>query len=133
MSSTIARHFRAYSAAHVHTLVSGHVVTMAIGAPIVAIVWLWLAWANGRGHGWARILFGVLFGLTSLSLLVAVGQHALTYAPVDVIAGAALWTVALVGFGLIISSPSEGHYHRRRDTRGRRDARRIVPVGPSLN
>ncbi len=31
-------------------------------------VWLWMARANGRGRNWARILFTVLFGLTTLTL-----------------------------------------------------------------
>lgn len=133
LSLAIARHFPAYSAAHVHTLVHGQVLPVAIGAPIVAIVWLWLAWANGRGHGWARSLLGVLFGLTSVSLLAAIGQHAATFAAADLIAGAVLWLVALVALALILSPPSEGHYRRRGDADRSRDARPIVPAGASGN
>jgi hypothetical protein len=129
LSTTITRHFPAYSAAHVQTLVHGHVLSVAIGAPIAAVVWLWLAWANGRGHQWARGLFAVLFGLTTLSLLVAIGQHAVTLAPADVIAGATLWLVALVALGLIASPRSERHYRRR----GHAGRARGAPAGASLN
>jgi hypothetical protein len=112
LSAAIARRFPTYSASHVQALVNGHVVSLAIGAPIVAVVWLWLAWANGRGHGWARGLFALLFILTTLSLLVALGQHAAALAPIDVIAGGALWLVALAALALIVSPRSETHYGR---------------------
>jgi hypothetical protein len=131
LSTAIARHFPAYSAAHVHTLVHGQVLSVAIGAPIVAIAWLWLAWANGRGHGWARLLLGVLFGLTSLSLLAAIGQDAPTLAPADMIAGAALWFVALVALVLIVSPASEDHYRRTGTADRSRGAGRIVTASAS--
>jgi hypothetical protein len=66
--------------------VHAQILPVDIGAPIAAIVWLALAWANGRGYGWARGLFVGLLGRTSLSLLAAFGQHVATYAPADLIA-----------------------------------------------
>ncbi len=54
LNSAIAHHFPAYSMSRVDTLVNGHLLSVAIGAPIVALAWLWLAWANGHGHRWAR-------------------------------------------------------------------------------
>jgi hypothetical protein len=35
---------------------------------VVIALWLWMAWANGRGRNWARILSTVLFGLATLQL-----------------------------------------------------------------
>jgi hypothetical protein len=32
-------------------------------------LWLWMAWANGRGRSWARIVAGVLFAFNTLGLL----------------------------------------------------------------
>lgn len=118
LSSSLARHFSAYSASHIQTLVNGHVLSIAIGAPIVSIAWLWLAWANGRGLRWARAWVGLLFALTSVSLLVAISQQAATLAGADVIAGAVLWLVALLVLVLILTPASEAHY-RRGDDRGR--------------
>ena len=80
-------------------------------------VWLWMAWANGRGHGWARVLFVGFFGLTSVSLLSAFGQHAATYAPADLIAGCAVWLVGLVTMLLIFNPQSDRHYSQRRPNR----------------
>jgi len=133
LSSTIARHFPAYSASHVDTLVNGHVLSVAIGAPIVAIAWLWLAWANDRGHRSARALFGVLFALTSVSLLVAVSQQAATLAPADLISGAVLWLVALVALALILNPASECHYARGGDAERSGRTQRGEPAGAPLH
>ncbi len=101
--ATIARRYPAMPAAHVAHVVSAQVLGIAVGAPIAAALWLWLAWSSDRGHGWARGLAGALFGLTSVSLLAALGRGAVTLAPADVIAGGALWLVALGALGLILS------------------------------
>jgi hypothetical protein len=37
-------------------------------------LWLWMAWANGRGRSWARIVATVLFGLSAVSFLVSFSQ-----------------------------------------------------------
>ncbi len=113
LRSVIFRHFPRFTAAQWHAEVHAHVLPVEIGAPVAAVVWLGLAWANGRGHGWARGLFVGLFGLTSLSLLAAFGQHAATYAPADLIAGCALWLVGLLTLLLILNSRSDRHYHQR--------------------
>jgi hypothetical protein len=133
LTAAIAGHYPAMHAAHIHQLVNAQVLKIAIGAPVAAGVWLWLAWANDRGHGWARGLFAAVFGLTSLSLLAAVGQRAMTLAPADVIVGAALWLVALVALALVISPPSDRHYRRRGDVGRSRNARPVLPVGASSN
>ncbi len=129
LTAAIAGHYPVMHAAHIHQLVSAQVLKIAIGAPVASGVWLWLVWANDRGYGWARGLLAALFGLTSLSLLAAVGQRAVTLAPADVIIGAALWVVALVALALILSPPSDRHYHQRGDAGRSRNARPALPAG----
>jgi hypothetical protein len=133
LTAAIAGHYPAMTAAHIDQLVNAQVLKIAIGAPVAAGVWLWLAWANDRGHGRARGLFAALFGLTSLSLLTAVGQRAVTLAPADVIVGAAVWLVALVALALIISPPSDRHYRRRGHAGRLLNARTAGPVSASSN
>jgi hypothetical protein len=133
LTTAIARHYPAMPAAHVHHLVNAQVLKVAVGAPIAGGVWLWLAWSNDRGRGWARGLLGALFGLTSLSLLVAIGQHAVTLAPADVAAGGAVWLVALGALALIISPPSDGHYRRQRSAGHSQSARPAVPADASCS
>jgi hypothetical protein len=111
----------------VHAVVSAQVLAVEIGAPIAAVVCLWMAWANGRGYWWARGLVIGCFVLTSISLLSAFGQHAATYAPADLIAGCALWLVGLITLVLILNSRSEQHYHHDRPDPGAHKDRGAVP------
>jgi hypothetical protein len=48
-------------------------ITLAIVSGLVLIgAWLWLAWVNGQGRNWARILSTVLSGLAAVELI---GQY----------------------------------------------------------
>jgi hypothetical protein len=81
-------------------------------APVGIALWLWLAWANGRGHDWARLIFTWFFGALTVSLLVALAQHAVVYAPADLAALTALWLVALASMVLIFSKASWPYYRQ---------------------
>ena len=51
------------------------VITLAIVSGLLGIgLWLWMAWANKQGKGWARILSAVLFGLATLDLFGVLTQ-----------------------------------------------------------
>jgi hypothetical protein len=115
----IVGQFPHFTAAQWQAEVQAHILPVEIGAPIAAVMWLGLAWANGRGYGWARGLFVGLFCLTSVSLLAAFAQHAATYAPADLIAGCALWLVGLLTLLLIFNPRSDRHYHQRDNRHGR--------------
>jgi hypothetical protein len=98
-----------FTAAQLHA-VHAHLVTEYAGAPIVIGLWLWMAWANGRGYDWARVAFAAFFGIISVSLLIALAQDSAVYAPADLIAGAAQWLVALAAVALIFSRKSWPYY-----------------------
>jgi hypothetical protein len=116
LHSAILAHDHSYTAAQWHTEFHQHILPLEIAAPVAACVWVWLAWANGRGHAWARVLFLVFVGVTSASLLSGLAGGALTYAPADAVAGIVLWVVALAAVALILSGQSRPYYRR---TRGR--------------
>jgi hypothetical protein len=82
-------------------------------APVGIALWLWLAWANGRGHDWARLIFTWFFGLLTVNLLLALAQHAVRYAPADLAALTALWVLALVSMVLIFSKASWPYYRQQ--------------------
>ena len=52
---------------------AGDVVTV-IGSLLCVGLWLWLASACKRGHGWARTVGTVLFGINTLGILVTVAR-----------------------------------------------------------
>jgi hypothetical protein len=84
-----------------------------VSAPIGAGVWLWLAWANGRGYHWARPAFVAFFVLLTMVLFVGLGGDRLPYTWRDVLATAVLWLVGLVAMGLIFSQTASRYYQRR--------------------
>jgi hypothetical protein len=102
-----------YTTAQWHAELAGHIVPLEASAAIAVGVWLWLAWANGRGHRWARIAFAVFFCLTTFGLAGGVSRNAATYAPADLVAGVALWLVALATVALLFSRGSGRHYASR--------------------
>jgi hypothetical protein len=87
-----------------------HIVAVEVAAPIAMGVWLWLAWANRRGHDWARGVFPSFFGLFTLSLLGWLAGGAAVYAPADLIACAVLWLVQLAVMVLLFNKKSAPYY-----------------------
>jgi hypothetical protein len=100
-----------------HTFVLTWVDPGLVSAPIVACVWLWLAWVIGRGYRWALRAFTAFFGLLSLGLLIVLGQgtgeDATSYTWPDLVATAALWLVGLVAM-LLTFSVTAGPYYQRK-------------------
>ena len=62
------------SASDVDVLVNVTMVVAVITGLLGAALWLWMAWANGRGAAWARIVATILFGLSLLSAMLSVLQ-----------------------------------------------------------
>jgi len=117
--AAVVRHFPRLSVTHLTAAVHGQVVSVEIGAPIAAAMWLVLAWANDRGYRWARVGAVALFVPTSMSLLAAVGQHAAAYALADLLTGGGLCGIALAAMLLIIATDSNRHFDQGRHGRGR--------------
>jgi hypothetical protein len=88
-----------------------HQVADLVCAPVATGIWLWLAWANGKGEDWARLLSGVCFALLTMIVLGALGEHAVTYAPAYMIAAAVVWAIGLASVVLIFT-PAAGRYYR---------------------
>ena len=86
-------------------------------APIGAGVWLWLAWANGRGYHWARPAFVAFFCVLTTVPFFGLGEDALPYTRADVIATAVLWLAGLAAMALIFSATASLYYQRRVATR----------------
>jgi hypothetical protein len=85
-------------------------------APIGAGVWLWLAWANGRGYHGARTAFVAFFVLLTIVPFFGLGRGALPSTRADVLATTVLWLVGLVAMALIFSQTASPHYQRRAAT-----------------
>jgi hypothetical protein len=90
-----------------------HQVAVIAGAPVAVGLWLWLAWANGRGEDWARLVSVACFLLMSLSVIGVLAQNAVAFAPASMIAAAVVWILGLSSVALIFT-PAAGRYYRPR-------------------
>ena len=104
---------RAAVAARYPAAVSGtmlHLTLEIAVAPLAIGLWLWLAWANGKGQDWARMVSLASFGLITLGVIGAMAQEAATLAPADMIAGAVVWTIGLASVVLIFTPAASQYY-----------------------
>jgi hypothetical protein len=85
-------------------------ISEAAEAPLVIGLWLWMAWANGKGKNRGRAVLAVFFGLDSLAVLASVSAGGITYAPADIAAGMVQCLVALAAVVLIFNPASSRHY-----------------------
>lgn len=93
-----------------------HLVAELVVMPLAAGMWLCLAWANGRGQDWARLVSMASFALVTLGLLNALAQQAATTAPATTIAGAVVWFLGLASLALIFT-PAASRYYRPQTAR----------------
>jgi hypothetical protein len=98
------------TAAQWHLIVVTHLLPDEIGAPVGVALWLWLAWAHGQGRYWARVVFSVIFVLSTFGLLAALAEDAVVYATADLAAGVALWMVEAAVLLLIFNWRSAPFY-----------------------
>jgi hypothetical protein len=108
--SAILKAHPGYTTAHVHIIENDRAVPLVIGAVIAIGLWLWMAWANGRGRHWARILSAVFFGINTLDLIIALAV--VRAAPTSII-GVVIWLVGLATIVLLFRGES-GPYFRSR-------------------
>jgi hypothetical protein len=104
-----------------HVFVLTVIVPALASTPIVAGVWLWLAWANRRGYAWARFAFLALVCVLTIGWLFVLGASsgadAAPSTSRDLLATTALWLVGLVSMTLIFTQRANPHYQRRAATR----------------
>jgi hypothetical protein len=98
-------------------LMLAHSTAVEVMVPAAVIGWLWLAWANGRGHDQARRALIAYFGVATLGLMWMLGVGAAVYATADVISAAVVWLLQLCAIALLFSKRSE-HYYRPAEASG---------------
>jgi|SRR5271165_420260 len=86
-------------------------------APVVIILWLFMAWTNGKGYDWARVAAISLFGFSSVGMLADVVQNTATYAPAAMIGAGVEWVIGLAAVVLILRKQSWPYYVRHPATR----------------
>ena len=108
-SAILARHPH-YTSTQLHTAQVAQTAAIIIGAVITIGLWLWMAWANGRGRSWARIVSAVFFGINTLDLLLSLFM---VHAAGTLIVAVLIWLVGLGAIVLIFSRESAPFYHQQ--------------------
>ena len=86
----------------------GIAVAILSGA-VGAVLWLWMARANGQGKNWARITSSVFFGLATISLFSVLNDPSV----LGVIFAVLLWVVGLGAIILLWRRESSDFYKPR--------------------
>jgi hypothetical protein len=97
-----------YTAAQLHTAEGARTIPLVIGGVIAVGLWLWMAWANGKGRSWARVLSAVFFGINTLDALVAL--FLVRDSVATEIIGAVIWVIGLGAIVLLFSKDSRPFY-----------------------
>jgi hypothetical protein len=74
-NATLAREGKkTLTLSQIHSVASAYVIIIVIVLLIAVALWAWMAWANGRGRPWARIVASVLFGLNTIFLIFGISR-----------------------------------------------------------
>jgi hypothetical protein len=95
LRSAIRSAYPNYSDSQIHTAVVAGVVTAVVIGVIAIGLWLWMAWANGRGRSWARIVASVLFALNTIQLFTLLARP---HSAISLVFAILVW---LAGLGAI--------------------------------
>jgi hypothetical protein len=72
-----------------------------------------MAWANGKGRSWARVVSAVFFGINTLDLLISlIAVHAVA----TLIIGVVIWLVGLGAIALLFGKGSGSFYKQQSAT-----------------
>jgi hypothetical protein len=116
-----------YTSAQLHTAEGARIVPLVIGGVIGIGLWLWMAWANGRGLSWARVVSAVFFGINTLDLLLSI---VLVHGVATLIIGIVTWLVGLAAIVLIFNrSPARSTSSSLPSGSGRRAALPVTLSG----
>jgi hypothetical protein len=97
--------------AQMHPL-SGVFIVDIVGCSIVTVIWLLLAWANGKGYGVARIVAIALFAISTAGMIVDAANDTALYAPAALIAAGVTWLIGLAAIVLLLRKESGLYFAR---------------------
>jgi len=103
LKNAIRSRYPGYTSSQLHTAEVVGVTTVVVIGLIGVGLWLWMAWANGRGRNWARVLSAVFFGISTFDLFMS---FFVVRATATMIVGLVIWLVGLAAIVLLFSPES---------------------------
>jgi hypothetical protein len=99
-----------YSDAQIHTTLVAGVTVLVVGNVIEIGLWVWMAWANGRGRSWARIVAGVLFAINTIQFFYVL---ATPHTAVSLVFAVLVWLAGLGATYFLWQKDSSGYIQAR--------------------
>jgi len=115
LKNAIRSQYPGYSSSQIHTAEVWAVATLVVFGLLAIGLWLWMAWANGAGKSWARVVATVFFGLNTLDLLSLVTRP---HATLGLVLAVLVWLAGL-GAILLLWQRESSAYYQARSTRPR--------------
>jgi hypothetical protein len=79
-NSNAARQLKpGYTLPQLHQWATGIVLALIVGELLIALLWLWMARANGNGMYWARIASSVFFALLTIQVFRSVSWTSVSF------------------------------------------------------
>jgi len=110
LKNAIRSRYPGYTSSQLHTAEVVGVTTVVVIGLIGVGLWLWMAWANGAGKSWARIVASVFFGLNTIDLLTLVARPHATFGLALAIL---VWLIGLGAILLLWQRESSAYYQAR--------------------
>ncbi|HVB41398.1 MAG TPA: hypothetical protein VNF47_01670 [Streptosporangiaceae bacterium] len=110
LRSAIRSQFPHYTASQVHSAQVATLTFAAVAGLLAIGLWVWMAWANGAGKSWARIVASVLFGINTIDLLTLVARP---YAITGLLLAILVWLIGLGAIVLLWQRESSAYYQAR--------------------
>jgi hypothetical protein len=110
---TAALHRYPHYSAQVLQLVNVNLIADLVAIPLAIALWLWMAWANGKGNDWARLVAVSLFAFDTLTIIIHLAQGGAELAPAAMIASGVVWAIGLAAITLIFWKQSWPYYARQ--------------------
>jgi len=107
LKNAIRSAYPAYSSSQLHTLEVVSVAAVVVVGLIAIGLWLWMAWANGAGKSWARIVATVFFGLNTIDLLTLIARP---HAAFGLLLALLVWVAGLGAILLLWRRESSAYY-----------------------
>jgi len=86
------------------------VISQAIFVPISVVLWLWMAWANGHGRHWARIVACVLFGFATVATEISLTDN--LYSLSEKVLSASSWVLGVAILVQLWRRQSSAYFRR---------------------
>jgi hypothetical protein len=110
LKNAIRSRYPGYSSSQLHTAEVVGVTTVVVIGLIAIALWLWMAWANGAGKSWARVVATVFFGLNTIDLLSLIARP---HATLGLLLAVLVWLVGLGAIVLLWRRESSAYYQAR--------------------